>query len=52
MTLFEHFQFLIKIWIVTSDTTVAKAMNMFLEEERKREKFKDPKERSAVAMLH
>ena len=48
MTLFEHLQFLIKIWTVTFDMTVAKAMNMFLEEERKGEKPKDSEERSAI----
>ena len=45
MSLFEHFQYLIKIWDITLDMTIAKIKNMFLKEKRKGEKPKNPKKK-------
>ena len=44
MLLFEHLQYLIKIWDVISDMIAEKAYIMLLEEERKGEKPKFPEE--------
>ena len=40
MSLFNHLQYLTKIWAVILDMTVYKTVNMLLEEERKGEKPK------------